>query len=44
MLLSDPGGLQQGRVYHKLRTERMNAKREGFRKKRAAEEAAEKEK
>lgn len=37
--------LAQGqRVYEKLRVERMNAKREGIRKKRAAEEAAEKEK
>lgn len=49
----DPGGrsyivsceLQDQRVYEKLRVERMNAKRDGMRKKRAADAAAaEKEK
>lgn len=36
--------VQKQRVYAKLRVERMNAKRDGERKKRAADEAAEKEK
>lgn len=36
--------VQKQKVYAKLRVERMNAKREGERKKRAADEAAEKEK
>ena len=34
--------VQKTRVYTKLRVERMNARREGQRKKRAADEAAEK--
>ena len=36
--------MQKGRVYEKLRVERMNARREGMRKKRAAEAEAEKDK
>lgn len=36
--------VQAKRVYEKLRVERMNARREGVRKKKAAEEAADKEK
>lgn len=36
--------VQGQRVYEKLRVERMNARREGMRKKRAADAAAEKDK
>lgn len=43
-VLTQPKCVQKQKVYAKLRVERMNAKRDGERKKRAADEAAEKEK